>query len=64
MIKDKAKEEYERDLQEFKRSGGKNYKNVVMPQYEFDDTLKGYREIYKPPESMFIGIGWDEFPPD
>ena len=64
MIKDKAKEEYERDLQEFKRSGGKNYKNVVMPQYEFDDTLKGYREINKPPESMFIGIGWDEFPPD
>lgn len=64
MIKDKAKEEYERDMQEFKRSGGKNYKNVVMPQYEFDDTLKGYREINKPPESMFIGIGWDEFPPD
>jgi len=64
MIMERAKEEYERDLQEFKRSGGKNYKNVVMPQYEFDDTLKGYREINKPPESMFIGIGWDEFPPD
>ncbi len=64
MIKNQAKEEYEKDLQKFKSSGGKNYKNVVMPQYEFDETLKGYREINQPPESMFIGIGWDEFPPD
>ena len=58
------KEEYERDLQEFKKSGGKEYKNVVMPQYEYDAILKGYREINKPPESMFMGIGWDEFPPE
>jgi hypothetical protein len=35
-----------------------------MPQYEYDTTLKGYREINKPPESMFMGIGWDEFPPE
>jgi hypothetical protein len=35
-----------------------------MPQYEFDETLKTYREVNQPPESMFIGIGWDEFPPD
>ena len=33
-----------------------------MPQYKLDETLKCWREINKPPETMFMGIGWDEFP--
>ena len=31
-----------------------------MPKYEHDDVLDCDREIDKPPESLFIGLGWDE----
>ena len=29
-----------------------------------DETFKVPREINQPPESIFIALGWDEFPPD
>ena len=31
-----------------------------MPEYEHDETLEVDREIKKPPEALFIGLGWDE----
>ena len=34
-----------------------------MPEYKFDETLKVEREVNIPPSSMYIGLGWDEFPP-
>ena len=34
-------------------------KNIVMPTYKMDTRLKVYREETSPPESLFIGIGYD-----
>ena len=34
--------------------------NVHMPQYKRDDLLQIDRETEKPPEELFIGLGWDE----
>ena len=34
--------------------------NIIMPQYDHDDILDCDREVRKPPESQFIGLGWDE----
>ena len=34
--------------------------NIYMPQYEYDDTMLVDRECNKPPDAMFIGLGWDE----
>ena len=31
-----------------------------MPKYERDAILECDREINKPPESQYIGLGWDE----
>lgn len=33
-----------------------------MPKYELDTRLNVYREVNPPPESLFIGLGWDETP--
>ena len=34
--------------------------NIVMPKYIHDDVLDCDRETEKPPEALFIGLGWDE----
>ena len=39
--------------------GFKTAKNVIMPQYTHDDILDVDKEVEKPPESAFIGLGWD-----
>lgn len=33
-----------------------------MPEYKLDERLNVYREINAPPESTYIGLGWDENP--
>ena len=33
--------------------------NVVMPKYQRDEILDVDKEYGKPPESAFIGLGWD-----
>jgi hypothetical protein len=33
-----------------------------MPQYKKDEKLNLFREINVPPDSMFMGLGWDENP--
>ena len=63
-VKRISKTEYERDLQQYKLNGGQIYKNVIIPEYQYDATLKGYREVKQPPQSIYMGLGWDENPPD
>ena len=33
---------------------------VIMPQYKEDPRLKKMKEHSIPPESLFVGLGWDE----
>jgi hypothetical protein len=33
-----------------------------MAKYKLDPRLNVHREIAPPPESVFIGLGWDELP--
>ena len=33
-----------------------------MPEYALDERLKVHREVNVPPESMYLGLGWDENP--
>jgi len=53
-----------REAEELKRSGGGKdaIKNVLHPTYVLDTRLNVYREQNLPPESLFIGLGWDENP--
>lgn len=57
-----AEDERNREMEEFRAtSGGQNAaSNIIMPEYERDTILECDREIKKPPESHFIGLGWDE----
>jgi len=55
-----AEDERARELEAFKRSGQATAANIVMPKYKRDDTLQVDREYEAPPESAFIGLGWDE----
>ena len=47
-------------MEELKRAGSNPYKNILKPQYRMDDILKVMREVSKPPDSLYIGLGWDE----
>lgn len=53
-------DERKREMEEFKRMGQSTSLNVVMPVYQHDEILDVDREVNKPPESAFIGLGWDE----
>ena len=33
-----------------------------MPEYKLDERLNVYREINVPPETMYLGLGWDDKP--
>ncbi len=37
---------------------------MIKPTYELDKRLNVYREINPPPESLFMGLGWDNKPED
>ena len=54
-----AEDERNREMEEFKRMGSATPSNVVMPKYQRDEILDVDREYGKPPESAFIGLGWD-----
>lgn len=55
-----ADDERKREMEEFRSTGASAAANIIWPQYERDTTLECDREIKKPPESQFIGLGWDE----
>lgn len=33
-----------------------------MPEYKLDERLNVHREVNPPPESLYMGLGWDETP--
>ena len=35
-----------------------------MPKYTFDDRLKLFREVGKPPATIFYEVGYNEQPPE
>ena len=43
-----------------KKLGLATASNIIMPKYTRDETLDVDKECDKPPESAFIGLGWDE----
>jgi hypothetical protein len=45
-----------------KRAGTNPFKNVLKPSYRKDELLNVMREITKPPESLYIGLGYDDDP--
>lgn len=55
-----AEDERKREMEEFRNSGQSAAANIIWPKYERDTILECDREINKPPESQFIGLGWDE----
>ena len=40
--------------------GKDSVKNIIDPKYEEDKRLKVDRESQIPPETLFMGLGWDE----
>jgi hypothetical protein len=52
-----------RDVAEAREKAMATYKatsNIVMPQYRRDEKLNIDREFDVPPETLFMGLGWDE----
>jgi C2 domain len=45
-----------------KRSGTNPYKNIIKPTYTLDANLNVHREGTLPPDSLYIGLGYDENP--
>lgn len=45
-----------------KKKGHKAVKNVLKPKYSLDTRLNVHREVEPPPESLFMGLGWDDKP--
>lgn len=39
------------------------HKNILTPQYYFDDRLKIKREINKPPSTLYMELGHNPTPP-
>lgn len=37
-------------------------KNVILPSYGVDERLKVDIEVNQPPETLFLGLGWDKEP--
>lgn len=42
--------------------GQNSVKNVIHAQYAMDDRLKVEKEVNPPPETLFLGLGYDETP--
>ena len=59
-----AEDERQRELEEFRREakdkGLTTTSNIISPTYYRDETLQVDKEKDKPPESAFLGLGWDE----
>ena len=55
-----AVDEKKREMEAFRAQGNSSAANIIMPKYKHDDILDCDREINKPPETLYIGLGWDE----
>lgn len=52
-----------RDADEMRKKAEQEFTsgaNIYWPKYEHDETMMVDREVHKPPDAMFIGLGWDE----
>lgn len=59
--KRQADDQRKREAIRFSNSLGKKAaRNIMMPKYKRDPELDVDREIDQPPESLFVGLGWDE----
>ena len=59
LLKRQQDDERKRDMEDLK--GDQASSVIIMPTYIQDPRLKVDRESYPaPPESLFIGLGWDE----
>ena len=55
----------EKEQADFARKGGSvAFRVFVKPQYYLDTRLNVHRECNIPPESLYMGLGWDETPED
>lgn len=54
----------EKELEDMKRGGANPYKNIIRPVYQKDELLNVMREVSRPPDSLYIGLGWDDTPED
>lgn len=54
----------QRDAEAFKNSNKKAANNLIFPEYEIDERLNVYieKEDKIPPESLFMGVGYDSDP--
>ena len=62
--KEREKRDHEqartRDMQDFlEKQKTAGARNVFMPTYKHDERLKVHREVDFPPDSIFMGLGWD-----
>ena len=62
--KREEKQAMEREFEDMKRKGDDPYKTIVKPQYQLDPLLNVYREINIPPNTLYIGLGFDDVPDD
>lgn len=53
----------EKEFYDYLRSGGSlAFRIIVYPEYGKDERLQVDRECGIPPESLYLPLGWDEFP--
>lgn len=59
--KRQAEDQRRRETIRFEKESNLNTaSNICMPQYKRDIELDIDREIEAPPDSLFLGLGWDE----
>jgi hypothetical protein len=42
-----------------KNAGEEAHKNIILPKYEYDDRLKIFREVNKPPPTIYAELGYN-----
>lgn len=47
-------------MEKLNREGDDASKVILMPKYKLDERLNVEKEFDKPPEDMFMPLGWDE----
>lgn len=55
-----AQDETKREMEAFRAKGKSSAANIIWPTYKRDDVLECDREVDKPPETLYIALGWDE----
>lgn len=51
--KQKLQQQREQDKKMMKVQGMEGHKNILLPKYEYDDRLKIFREVNKPPTTIY-----------